>query len=236
MSTSHVAAPRVLQYDSHASEPARYASAAAPMFWLAICSGLCVGVCFLGLRGGLAAAALHLIVFAMTLALAVVAQLRLSAAGAPADRRVTYDAIAGAGLVGVGLAALGPEFVGGGRLNDGATALLGLAFLLMGATTVRHVILYRMLADDCDGIARAALGRNLRMLGRVKAVYEGLWLGCCGATLLVTSSQDFMPRDVILPLAVASLFGSFGFALIWLWMIAAHATFYAATRRRRPGD
>lgn len=233
MSTSPAAgAAQVLQYDSSLLVPARYAAAAGPMLGLAVCSGVCVGVCFMAFRGGPAVTALHLLVGAMTLALAVLVGRRLSRAGAPADRRPLLDMIAGLGLLGVGIAPLGRELLGDDRLGDGAPALLGVAFLLMASTTVRHVLLYRMLAADCVDIGRAALARNFNMLGGAKAVYEGLWLGCCGAALLAIPVAQSSPVNFFLPLAMISLFGAAGFAILWAWMIVAHATFYAATRRR----
>jgi hypothetical protein len=205
---------------------------------LAILSGLCVGVCFITLWGDMEAPVVipHLAVFGATLFIAMRGGLRLAQSrDLPDDPsrvvRTVLDCLAGAGLVMIGVAPsvymLAQNY--GIQLDETASAGLGVAYLLLGATTARHVMLYRFLARVCRQVNRHGMAKSLVTLGWVKAIYEGLWLICCAAALLLIAAEDSAANlsidagDYAIFFAVAGLFGAMGFAGVWIWMVISHA-------------
>lgn len=213
------------------------------MLFLSILSGLCVGVCFLTFTGGLVGALLHLVIFGMTIALAVRAGMDLTAlslAGSGSQRvRVVLDGLAGLGLVGVGLAPL-VYYVGESQnlmvIETYGVAALGVCYGLLAATTARHVMLYRLLADVCLRADHPHISTRLIRLGWFKAIYEGLWLTCCAIALLCLGAANALQgpsgfQDMAMWCAFAALFGAMGFGAVWVWMIIVHALLLATTRQ-----
>jgi hypothetical protein len=220
--------PAVIEYarpvgvdlDPRCGEAARWLVA------VAVLSGLCVAVCFAAMAWGTVGAALHVLVFAATLATAVRAAVLMAAAGWRDRYRTALDLIAGVGLLGVGVApVLG--WVSMFSRERVAAVALGLAFALMAGTTARHVALYRALAEWAAA-ARTTLATGLVRLGYAKAVYEGLWLSCCAAALLGFGTEA---RDPGIVLAVAAFVGCLGYGAIWTWMIVAHVRLAGVLRR-----
>lgn len=213
------------------------------MLWLAILSGLCVGAAFFTLSGEIFAAGLHIVVFAVTIAIAVTAGVSLdrnagdSASGQPALRR-TLDLLALCGLVIVALAPVGYHLLinhESETLGQGAAVVLGLAYALMAGTTYRHLLLYRQLANMCLQISRFSMARGLVALGWVKMIYEALWLGCCAvALLLIGSNLHNQADDLAIFIAFAALFGSMGFGAVWIWMIVTHALLLRLAGKEQP--
>jgi hypothetical protein len=139
------------------------------------------------------------------------------------------DVIAGAGLVAIGAApvfALGLDL--NGTTGDVAAMALGAAYLALAATTARHVLLYRALAEWAAAAGHESFPRRLIVLGYAKAFYEAAWLACCGLPLVALGLD--VDNQIVLYPAVAALLGCFGFAPIWVWMIVAHARLASALR------
>jgi hypothetical protein len=243
--TSH-AVPLIEYATSQEMDPATR-SAARQMVWLAILSGLCVGVCFLAMMspwGGV----LHTVLFAATITLAV----RCGGASrgvVPPDRnRTALDALALVGLAIIGLLPAAQFALQGMTLNRGeyrdveklGFAVVSLAFLLLAATTFRHWMLYHAIAAFCRSAGLRRLGGSMLALGVVKAIYEGVWLGCCFAAPLLLSVSKGGVNDLegyAIWLAFGALFGCMGFGAVWVWMIVNHAVFARAVGRgaRVPG-
>lgn len=209
---------------------------------LSILSGLCVGVCFLAMMWGWFGTILHLGVFAGTIGLAITTGMnvnRLSAIEEPARQtRLIFDLLAGLGLVGIGISPviyyLFETTAPASWFETAGAGSLGIAYGLLAATTWRHRMFYGYLAEICRSAEHPTIATRLSRLGWGKTVYEGIWLGCCSMTLLlvgaygVTGSSGF--QDVALFFAFASLFGTMGFAGIWIWMIVVHAVLYHLAR------
>lgn len=202
----------------------RAKAVAGPMMFAAVGSGFCVGVCFLGFaeEAHLAWVVLHPAIFLTTLGAGVIAGMRLRDG---VGVRMICDLVAGVGLL--GLALVPPTyFLASGEIFDDDVRiwLLGACYLLMAATTLRHLLLYRQLAawarqGHWFGLARSFLG-----LGWTKTIFEGVWLGCCAATLmLATLDGSGAGEEAIVFLALSSFFGCFVYAAIWIWMMIAHA-------------
>jgi hypothetical protein len=213
------------------------------LLWLSVLSGLCVGVCFLSLTEALLAALLHVTIFAVTIILAVRAGMSVAGLGdgGGAHRtRMLLDGLAGLGLVGIGISPI-VYYIGQGEywsvIETYGVAALGLSYALLAATTYRHVLLYRVLAEVCRSANHPSLATRLIRLGWGKAIYEGLWLSCCALALLLLSAGSTMSgaksdfQDAAMWCAFAALFGAMGFAGIWVWMIVVHAVLLAGTRR-----
>jgi hypothetical protein len=210
------------------------------MLVLSVLSGLCVASCFLTFTETLIAAIVHLAVFTATIVWALMAGTSLFQLIPPNDdpgrtRRVVMDFAA---LAGIGIIGIAPLFVfskgASATTNLVATSSLAAAYFLMTITTVRHVMLYRLLAGVCRTINRYRMARALLVLGWVKAIYEFLWLGsCAGALMLIAGKELDMPSsatEMAVGFALAALFGVAGFALVWIWMIVTHALLLRVAR------
>ena len=198
---------------------------------VAILSGLCVGSCFLSLSENVAAFGLQIILFAVTIVLAIRGGILLTklapiAGDTGSMIRVLLDLLATAGLAIVGVAPMvyGIDKAFSERIGAGA---LGLAAILLAGTTSRHVMLYRLLANICRQINRTGMARQLIVLGWFKAIYEFIWLGCCAVALMFIAAKDTLAgsdaEGVAFFCAFAALFGAMGFGAIWIWMMVAHA-------------
>jgi hypothetical protein len=208
----------------------RCGEAARALVPVAVCSGLCVAVCFAPMAFEMPGAVLHLIVFAATIALAVRAGAKVRAAVERGGAMLALDSVAAIGLTAIGVAPV----VGLSQSIDKepGAVLLGLAFLAMAFTTARHVMLYRVLARWSAAASPTGYrpaGRGLKVLGWVKAWYEGLWLTCCGGALLLLggrslgSSTGSDLEAAAVPLAILAFCGCLGYVGVWIWMIIAHA-------------
>jgi len=203
------------------------------LFIVSILSGLCVGSCFLCFTQNPLAYFVHVALYATTIALAVRGGV-LFAKLSPiqGDRRNTVrlilDLIATGGLVIIGLAPIvylaTGDFSG---MEKFAAVVIGLAYLMLAATTWRHVLLYRSLAEICRQINRFGMAKQLIGLGWTKAIYELIWLGCCTLTLFTAAISDHSGNPnldgVAIYFAFAALVGIGPFAFIWIWMIVTHA-------------
>ena len=210
---------------------------------LAILSGLCVGASFLALTENILAGILHAIVFTITIVVAVYGGVALMSFQGASTRggygaRFVLDLLALAGLAIIGVAPLVYPLVrtGSGNVKTMALLALGSAYVLLAGTTVRHLMLYRVLAGACREIGRAGMARQLVALGWCKVIYEGLWLGCCAAALVlvgvnVLTANSGSLDDVVIYFAVASAYGAMGFGAIWVWMIVAHAQLFVLARK-----
>lgn len=204
----------------------RIRAAAGSMLCTAIASGLCVAVCFGSLANAKMFWWVHLGVFGATLAFAVRGGLRLRDLN---DRyQIALDFVASLGLVGIAIAPLFMAF-GNRSHQDGQIALLGICYLLMAATTARHRMLYRTLGVQVRIAGHVRVARFLVTVGWIKAIYEGLWLACCGLTLIAFAARDTEGAGFLL--AFVSLFGVFGFAGVWVLMIIVHAQLFAISRK-----
>lgn len=202
------------------------------LMWLAVMSGLCVGVCFLCFTEHVAAYALHVLIFATTIVIAVRAGVGFArlepATGTSSNRlRIAFDLIATMGIIGIGIAPVVyvtvPRSGAGGE--DVMAVLLGIAYALLACTTARHILFYRVLADMCRSIGRVRMARWLLALGWVKTVYEGVWLACCASALVMIGLEQALPfraQDVAIHFAFAALIGAMGFTGVWIWMMIAH--------------
>ena len=209
------------------------------MLWLAILSGLCVVAAFYALSGTLLSLVLHLGVFTATIfiALRVGAEMRLlfpRSEDPGATTRLTLDLLALIGLTSIGLAPIGYQLIEQFRLystNQVGALLLGLAYALLAASTVRHLMLYRLLANSCRQINRFRMAKWLVALGWVKMIYEALWLGSCAAALVLIGARGALDsEDLAVFFAFAALFTTLGFSVVWIWMIVAHAQLLRLTR------
>ena len=235
------AAPVLIDYAGRVTQvdPLRR-DAARALVPLAVLSGLCVAAAWGAIASENALGLVHVAVFGLTVWSAVRVGMRLRRAGAPVRSAVAFDGAALAGLVVVGLAPIGyaawndAARTGGpgplGLSHEAAVGILGLGYLAMGLTSCRHVWMYAELARWADDLYRRRLGRSLRALGWVKAVFETLWLGaCCGATLVAVAADA--DGEEMIVLAVGALVGCVGYGAIWIWMISAHATLARAHSR-----
>ena len=214
--------------------------AARPMLRMlnlvAVFSGLCVASCFLVMATDRdeIATVLHLLIFAATLGFAFVGGMRMARLDAPPLRstvRVVFDLIAGVGLM---MVAVAPLLMGRRLFRDWQSGgFIGAAFLLMALTTFRHVLLYRGLARlvAADGYRKSA--GWLRTLGWMKFVYEGLWLTCCSAPLVMVlpHGMDREFEDGAIFVALGAFFGCLGFAVIWVMMIVTHTRLVSKSAR-----
>lgn len=216
----------VMEYATQGGETLdpRAKAVARPMMVAAVGSGLCVAVCFLGFAedARLAWVVLHPAIFLTTLGAGVLAGMRLrDGVGA----RMICDLVAGVEVLGLALVPVGFFLISGDLFDDDTSAwLLGACYLLMAATTLRHLLLYRQLAAWARQGHWFGLARSLVALGWTKMIFEGLWLGCCSATLMLASVDPSGPvEEIIIFLALSSFFGCFVYAAIWIWMMIAHA-------------
>jgi hypothetical protein len=198
---------------------------------LAILSGLCVGVCFLSLQAEPIFLPLHLAIFVATIVLAVKTgrslQVLSGSAAITFNVRFLMDVGALLGLAIIAVAPLGLLVDAEGALKSTGVSCIGLAYGLLAAGSVRHIILYRTLAGIARETSHFRMAKWLKALGYVKTVYEGIWLGCCATTLFLIAFNDSVSLkisdDVLVGFALASLFGAMGFTAIWIWMVVAHA-------------
>jgi len=224
MTAFQPAAANVIDYARPSGEVValdpRCARVARLMVWLAVLSGLCVAVCFAAMAWGTAGAVLHATVFGATIMVAIRAGVTMGAAGWADQPRQVLDAVAGAGLIVLGLTPLFAADLDGSGRGDPSVFAIAAAFGLLAATTARHPRLYRQLSQWAAAAGQERFARRLAVLGYAKAIYEGLWLACCTATLLgvVVGAKD----DALIGLAFGAFFGCLGFVPIWIWMIVAH--------------
>jgi len=205
------------------------------MFFLTLSSGACVASCFLIFAENFVATTIQMLVFAATIFLAIgsgKALMRMLPAHDDPGRvrRTLLDCVALVGLVMIGLVPFIFQLTRSASVRDfdsPLTGALGIAYALLMLTTARHVMLYQLLAGLCRQINRTAMARGLMILGWTKAVYEFLWLGACAAALLLAAGRDMGLSheigDSAIFFAFAALVGLAGFAIIWIWMMVAHA-------------
>lgn len=208
--------------------PAEARPAVAGIMYVSILSGLCVGVCFIAFTG-VPGAILHLGLFAATIVLAINTGRRMPVLVPVQPLRMTFDTIAAVGLCIMAVLPILYQIVGDETAEKEQTlsmGLIGLAFLLQACTTWRHRMLYRELARSCRGVQRNGLAKTFTALGHIKTWYEGLWLACCAAAPFMLAARPFIGGNsadmAILP-AFGAFFGCFGFGIIWIAMIIAHA-------------
>ncbi len=208
-------------------------AASKPMLWTAILSGLCVASCFVTFTQHPVATMLHVIIYVAILAAGGLAGSRFRPAGVGA--RTMLDLVASIGLVGIMLAPVfAPLFMTGHLGAKGGLIMLGICFLLMAATTARHVMLYRAVSQMLLRVGRRGLSRSFLVMGWVKTIYEGIWLMCCALPLMMIDRN--LPgrgtEEFAIFLALGALFGCGGFGLIWIWMIISHSMLLAAVKKQ----
>lgn len=202
--------------------------------WPACGSGLCVGVCFITLQGSFEGAVLHALVFAGMLVVAVRAGMLTARVYAVPGFLWVCDVAAAAALLVIGIVPLIGYWTSSDAfasfqtaMGSRGTGVLGLAFLALAAVSFRHITNYDMLATWARRLKapgyQGRISRRFVILGTVKAVYETIWLGACGFTLLAPNILT----------AVVAFFGCFGYAIIWIWMIFAHAHLLQAAKTGR---
>jgi hypothetical protein len=201
---------------------------------VSILSGLCVASCFVTFTATIIAAVIHVLIFTATILLAIrggKSIFRMMSSDDDPSRtwRTIFDILA---LVGVAMIGAAPVVYHVGmayqvKNGEAFAAALGVAYLLMAATTARHVMLYRLLATMCRGTNRRGFAGGLVALGWIKAVYEFLWLGSCGTALLLAAGRDMgLPRemgDSAVFFGFVGLVGVAGYAILWIWMMVVHA-------------
>jgi hypothetical protein len=199
--------------------------AAKLMLVVSILSGLCVGVCFLSFTENLAAQMLHLAIFAATIVFAIRGGAALSKVDETPNRRARMflDALAGFGLIFIGLAPLAYR---GGMREDPAPFILGFAYLMLAGSVPRHIMLYRALAVMCRQVGREKMAKAMITLGWFKTIYEGIWLGSCAGALFLISGKS----DLAVYLAVVGFVGCLGFAGVWIIMMVCHSKFIGVTK------
>jgi hypothetical protein len=235
--------------------PLEYASALQPlgrehrrafglMLWLAVLSGPCVGTCLLVLSNPLIFATLHVLVFAVTIFSAVRAQTALQAVILPHDaarfmRARLLDFAVLLSLAIIGLAAVPLALVPDARSNSprtgAAICIVALAYAVLSIGSVRHIRVYRTLANLCRVAGRRGSAAHLIALGYVKAIFECLWLACCALTLCGIAASR-IPSATIPPFtlfaAYGALLGLLGFTGVWIWMVVAHALLFRLANRQ----
>ena len=223
----------VIEYassESGASVHPGLALAATPMLWTAILSGLCVASCFVTFTQHPLAAFSHVCNYVMIFVSAGMAGTRYRPPGAAA--RTVQDIIASVGLMGIMIAPVLFLTYTVQSMSAGPFAL-GACFLLIAATTSRHLMLYSAVSNALVAANRRGLARSFLVMGWVKMIYEGLWLMCCALPLMMYQDRSMgREEDVAVFLAFGALFGCFGFGLIWIWMIIAHAMLVATVKRQ----
>jgi hypothetical protein len=211
------------------------------MLFLTILSGCCVASCFLVFTETVLGTSVQALVFAITIAMALAsgkALLRSVPASDDPGRvpRTALDCVSLVGLAMIAVVPLGYEITKSQALHEWDApfaGLIGIAYALMTVSTARHVMLYRLLAGLCRAVNHTRMARSLILLGWFKAIYEFLWLGCCAAALLLAAARDVVSNDVgntVVFFAVGALFGLAGYAIIWIWMIVAHAQLLRVAR------
>lgn len=201
----------------------RARAVAGPMMLAAVGSGLCVAVCFAGFAENIRTlwTVAHPTLFLITLAAGIVAGMRMRDGVAP---RMLFDCIAGVGILGLALVPLGWWVLESHSIEpDVGFGALGVCYLLLAGTTVRHVLMYRLLANWASQANWRGLARSLIALGWTKTIFEALWLGCCATTSLLLAYDSAGSAEIAVLFAFGSLFGCFGYAVVWLWMLITHA-------------
>ena len=202
---------------------------------LSVLSGLCVGVAWLALLTENALGLLCVVVFGITIWQGIAVGVRLRRAKVWLGRVAFLDLIALIGLAVVALAPIGYSLyessVDWKRLGEAGLASLGLAYLAMGLTSVRHIWMYAELSQWAEDLFHRRLARSLQMLGYIKAIYETLWLGLCCAVPLLAAATDLAGGGVIY-LAIGAAVGCIGYGLIWIWMMIVHIRLARAHRSR----
>ncbi|HEY0009405.1 MAG TPA: hypothetical protein VGB55_11820 [Tepidisphaeraceae bacterium] len=233
MATAQSVIPIIAYHQGETGIDTSAVPAARGLTWLSVLSGLCVGVCFLALRGDWVGTVAHVLIFASTilLALRTGAQLRN---WLPQHRLATIlDGIALTGLCLIAffpVAAHAAEMLLGNaidtRYSVPALIAVSLAFALLAITTYRHLLLYRELGRVCRQNNWRVLGRSCVTLGWAKMFYEGIWLGSCSLAPLI-ATDIFKPmgidEDVAIWFAFGAFFGCMGFITVWIGMIVTHA-------------
>ena len=216
-------------------------TALLPLLLVAILSGLCVGSCFLTMTNDPIWIVLHMLIYAATLGLAVLAGVRMAKSGIAGGRRAAMDTIAGVSLIVVALAPAGDRWGRELGLNDTFGGIvLGTAFLLMSLTSYRHLLLYRLLAGPCRDAGYPRTAKWMTFLGWTKVLYETIWLLCCAVPLLLIGNplgnNSHGLDDSAFYLLLAAFFGCFGYAAIWMLMIILHARALLLSSRRAPPE
>jgi hypothetical protein len=219
MTLSDAPQPLVIEYARPAENiDPRWASIARWMIGLTVLSAGCVATCFLTMATNNDAGIVQVVVFAATLWVAIVVGAWLGELGSRNATEVVLDSVAGLGLLIVGAIPVGLML----DLDEGTAGavILGVGYVMMGATTWRHVLVYRRLAQWAALANSPTLRGFLVSLGYMKLVWEGLWLACCGMTLFVAAMDQ--SDDLIVFLAFASLIGCGIYGIIWIWMMVVH--------------
>jgi hypothetical protein len=208
-----------------------------------IFAGLCPAACLLAVQAeNLIGAVAMTIAFGTCAVFAARAEmlrrgvLRLSSISPVAGPPLVADAIAAGGLLLINLAAY--VYVIARMVNsnmyfgeDGLpTVLVGVGFFLLFVTAWRAMPTWRAHADIAHLLGGQRLAKLLHFLSWAKAVYESVWLFCCWTPFALVQ-LDSNGSDLAVSLAVGALFGLFGFAVIWILMIIAHAIFSVQLRK-----
>jgi hypothetical protein len=112
-----------------------------------------------------------------------------------------------------------------------AMALVGVGFFLLNVTAWRALPAWRAQAHVASLLHARGTLRLMVFLAWTKAIYETLWLFCCWSPFALMSLGDRRLEELAIPLAVGALFGLFGFGVIWVLMIIAHASLLVQIRR-----
>lgn len=208
------------------------------MLIVSIMCGPTVGICIPTLVAPQIWFLPHVGVFAATIFLAIRTGIVMARSGIVTNHpwQMPLDLLSLVGLAFIGLAPIGylaMEATGIPVEKTGAL-LLSIGYAMMAVTTMRHVMLYRRLADVCREINRYGLAKGLYAMGWVKTVYEAIWLGMCALALFlvamrgITNSSSFEEPAIFF--GFGALITTIGFTGIWIWMIVMHALLFRLTR------
>lgn len=204
-----------LAYARYGAVTPAQALAARRLVWLVSLSGVCVAVCFAAFIPVIGVV-LYLGVFGWTLVAAFRAGSLLHGEGPSPEARGVLDVIALLGLSGLMFAR--PLSL---AIEEQAAWFVGPSFLALAATTYRHRLLYRLLADWARDAMAPSLAKSLTVLGVIKMIYEALWLTACSITAFCVAAR--VNDDSMISFAFAALIGVAGYLPIWIWMIVSHA-------------
>ncbi len=207
-----------------------------------IFSGLCVGVACLWLtERNLAVSLLHLVIFSTTLVFAAIAGRALVLSAVSARVRACYvrgiwlDWLAAAGLIPLAVMpilaqSLPPDW---SDLSSLAWWPAG-AYFLLTVSVGRHVLHYRQVTILLRALGNTYIG-ELRFIGWIKMIFEGVWLGACTFVLASFATgffgPFFGPNNFSFFAAFVALLGCYGYGALWVWLIVRHALLVARLRR-----
>ena len=109
-------------------------------------------------------------------------------------------------------------------------SLVGVGFFLLNLTAWRALPTWRAHAEVAHLLNARKTRGLLTFLAWTKAIYESLWLLCCWSPFAL-GMAGHSAEELAISLAFAALFGLFGFGVVWVLMIIAHAILLVQIRR-----